>query len=450
MTKLNPAGTQFIYSTYLGGTDSDRGFRVATDTAGNAYIAGDTESSNFPVRRPIRDFYGGSDAFVTKLAPSGTIVYGTFLGGSGLDSAGAVAVDTSGNAYVTGYTESFNFPNTNPLAGSFGGGTNAFVTKLNSAGSSFTYSTYLGGGGKDGAFGIAVDSGGNAYVLGQTDSTNFPTRNPLQPTNAGASSDVFVTKIADMAGIGGLEGDLAGRPAGDGLYLPNDLAVIRLFFAGEPMNPAFNEFQRADCAPYATRGDGNLNATDIQQIRNYIAVLSEPQSAAGPLAPNPARPAFLEDSNSETKKGEGRTMRIVSADAVAGNKVTVLIELDSQGDEAAASFTLNFDPTRLGNPIVELGTGVPEGATLTTNTTRAARGQIGVLLDSANTFEQSNSKAIISITFDVAAKAPAGLTTITFDDALVGRGISNTRAQSRRTNYLDGALNIVERPAADR
>src|SRR5205823_3600840 len=125
-------------------------------------------------------------------------VYSTYLGGSTSDEAHGIAVDGSGNAYVTGGTISTDFPTTNPLQASSGGGFDAFLTKINTAGSARIYSTYLGGAGVDFGYGIAVDGPGNAYVTGYTSSTNFPTTNPLQLSNGGAE-DAFVTKI-DAAG----------------------------------------------------------------------------------------------------------------------------------------------------------------------------------------------------------------------------------------------------------
>src|SRR5712691_11698552 len=133
------------------------------------------------------------------------LVYSTYLGGSGFDSGWGIAVDGSGNVYVTGSAQSTNFPTANPLQPSFGGGTfqidgDAFVTKINAAGSARVYSTYLGGGGGDDGDGIAVDGSGYAYVTGTTSSTNFHTVNPLQASNAGGTftgtfGDAFVTKI---------------------------------------------------------------------------------------------------------------------------------------------------------------------------------------------------------------------------------------------------------------
>ncbi|PYS56663.1 MAG: hypothetical protein DMF74_28030, partial [Acidobacteria bacterium] len=200
VTKLNAVGTQLIYSTYLGGGGSDRGFRLAVDRNGNSYVAGDTDSANFPVRGPLQDFSGGGgDAFIAKFNSAGVMSYGTYLGGTGLDGATALAVDAAGRAYVTGYTESANFPTVNPLPGSIAGGFNAFVTKLNAAGTAIAYSTYLGGSGSDAGFGIAVDSSGSVYVLGQTDSRNFPTVNPSQPNNAGGLFDLFISKLVDTS-----------------------------------------------------------------------------------------------------------------------------------------------------------------------------------------------------------------------------------------------------------
>jgi hypothetical protein len=138
-----------------------------------------------------------SNAFVAELNASGSaLVYSTYLGGGGRDVGSGIAVDGSGNAYVTGSTTSFNFPTANPLQPANGGGPDAFVAKLNAGGSALVYSTYLGGSGDDGGSGIAVDGAGNAYVTGATTSTNFPTANPLQPTYGGGYFDAFVAKLS--------------------------------------------------------------------------------------------------------------------------------------------------------------------------------------------------------------------------------------------------------------
>ena len=196
VTKLNPSGSALVYSTYLGGSGVDYGQGIAVDSSGSAYITGDTNSTNFPTANPIQGAYAGgySDAFVTKLNPSGSaLVYSTYLGGSDIDYGRGIAVDSSGSAYITGGTFSTNFPTANPIQGAHAGGyDDAFVTKLNPSGSALVYSTYLGGSKRDFSGGIAVDSSGSAYITGGTDSTDFPTANPFQEYNG---SDAFVTKL---------------------------------------------------------------------------------------------------------------------------------------------------------------------------------------------------------------------------------------------------------------
>jgi len=197
VAKLNPTTNQLVYLTYLGGSGEDRSFRIAVDVAGNAYVAGDTDSSSFPTANPFqRSIAGVADGFISKLNPTGTsLVYSTYLGGSGIDGATAVAVNAMGEAYVTGFTASDNFPILNHLQGSRTALFDAFVTKLNAEGNQLDYSTYLGGSGIDAGFAIAVDVAGNAYVMGQTDSINFPTANPVRPAYGGGTSDVFISKI---------------------------------------------------------------------------------------------------------------------------------------------------------------------------------------------------------------------------------------------------------------
>jgi hypothetical protein len=197
VVKLNSSGNQLIYSTYLGGGGSDRGFRIMADFAGAAYIVGDTFSANFPTANALQRSPGGSaDAFVTKLNSAGTLVYSTYLGGSGIDGAAAISIGTGGGAYVTGFTQSNDFPTTAPLQQNSGGGDfDAFVAKLSASGSALEYSTYLGGSGTDTGFAIAAGASDRVYVMGLTGSDDFPTVNALQSANAGGVSDLFVAKI---------------------------------------------------------------------------------------------------------------------------------------------------------------------------------------------------------------------------------------------------------------
>ncbi|MCP4577821.1 MAG: hypothetical protein GY846_16230, partial [Deltaproteobacteria bacterium] len=197
ITKLSASGDALVYSTYLGGSGGDSAYGIAVDGTGNAYVAGVTNSANFPTQNPYQATYAGNgDAFITQLASAGnTLVYSTYLGGSDYDSAEGIAVDGTGNAYVAGLTQSTNFPTQNPYQGTFAGDQNAFIAKLASSGNTLSYSTYLGGSGGDRAYGIAVDGSGNAYVAGKSSSADFPTQNPYQATYAG-NGDAFVTQLA--------------------------------------------------------------------------------------------------------------------------------------------------------------------------------------------------------------------------------------------------------------
>ncbi len=204
VAKLNPSGTELIYVTYLGGSEVEFG-DLAVDAAGNAYLTGGTASSDFPTLNALAPNFsgGGLDAFVAKLNPSGTaLIYSTYLGGSMSENEGGlgrIAVDSEGAAYVTGITDSTDFPTAQALQPTYAGGAyDAFVTKISPDGSALVYSTYLGGSGAESEYSsnaIAVDAAGNAYVAGTTDSEDFPTVNPLQATKRGAY-DAFVTKIS--------------------------------------------------------------------------------------------------------------------------------------------------------------------------------------------------------------------------------------------------------------
>jgi hypothetical protein len=193
-----------VYSTYLGGTSSDQGYAITVDNAGNAYVGGITFSGDFPTKDPLPNF--GLFAFVSKINASGTaLVYSTYLGAGNTGASTGIAVDSVDNAYVTGYTQSANFPTTPGAFQTTYGGTgntgDAFVAKINPAGSALVYSSFLGGSWTDFATGIALDSGGNAYVTGFTESADFPTTPgaPQTVCNGGSGcdqiGDAFVAKI---------------------------------------------------------------------------------------------------------------------------------------------------------------------------------------------------------------------------------------------------------------
>ena len=198
--KLGAAGNALLYSTYIGGGSKDQGFGLALDGAGNAYLTGYTESSNFPVTAgALRTSYGGSgDGFVVKLAPTSTgVQYSTYLGSPGWDVANDVAVDLYGSAYVVGLTQSGAFPTTpGAFDTTFAGVQDAFVVKLNASGSSLIYSGLLGGNFDDQAQAVAVDVFGAAYVAGQTGSADFTTTAGAFDRTRGGNWDGFVAKVS--------------------------------------------------------------------------------------------------------------------------------------------------------------------------------------------------------------------------------------------------------------
>jgi hypothetical protein len=204
VTKLTPGGL-LAYSTYLGGTRQDTGAAIAVNRTGEAYVTGMTGSADFPTTAHAlqRTLGGPADAFVARLGAAGDrLVYATYLGGSNIDQGSGVAVDDSGAAYVTGSTVSRNFPTVHPLAGMMGTGSfYAFVVRLNGSGSALLYGTYLGGrhmaGGDFGDLGrgIAVDASSNAYVTGDTTTTDFPATHTLPGTRGPNNSRIFVARI---------------------------------------------------------------------------------------------------------------------------------------------------------------------------------------------------------------------------------------------------------------
>jgi hypothetical protein len=229
VAKILPNGSGLAYAGYIGGSNADSGNGIAVDAAGNAYVAGRTQSTEtsttrFPVLiGPDTTQNGGADAFVVKVKADGTgLLYAGFIGGSATDQASGIAVDASGNAYVVGDTLSSNgtFPAVVGPSLVHGGGVDAFVAKVNSAGTGLDYSGFLGGVTDDQGRGIAVDASGAAYVTGVTTSSGFPAViGPDLSYNGGG--DAFVAKVSpDGAAL-----DYSGYIGGSGSDEGNAIAV---------------------------------------------------------------------------------------------------------------------------------------------------------------------------------------------------------------------------------
>ncbi len=199
VARLNAAGTALVYATFLGGSGNDYGRDIAIDSSGRAYVTGETTSADFPVTPGSFDAIhnGWLDAFVAKLDATGSaLVYSSFMGGGRTDRGEDISVDSSGSIYVTGSTESADFPTTpGSFDTTYNGGFDPFVAKLDSAGIVLVYATFLGGGGHDYGYCITVDFSGSAYFAGYTGSTDFPVTLGAFDTTYDAGWDAFVTKL---------------------------------------------------------------------------------------------------------------------------------------------------------------------------------------------------------------------------------------------------------------
>lgn len=252
VTKLNSTGTALVYSTFMGGTSSDQANSIDIDSLGNAYVAGFTVSTNFPITPgSFQSTNGGGsfpgDCFITKLNDTGAAqIYSTYLGGSSSDQATGIKVDSSGNAFVAGSTRSTNFPTT-PMAFQtvLSALSDVCVTKLNDTGAALIYSTYLGGTGDEGALGIATNSAGEVFITGSTSSGFFPTTpGVLRVSNGGLSK---TTDNGDSWGA--INGGLTSSTI---LTLAIDPAVPEIVYAGTSFGGVFK----------STNGGINWSATN--------------------------------------------------------------------------------------------------------------------------------------------------------------------------------------------
>ena len=298
VAKLSPAGNALVYCTYLGGGWDDRAFSLATDASGSVYVAGWTYSPNFPVTPGARQrsLGGGRDAFVSKLNPAGNgLVYSTYLGGGGHDSANALAVDTAGYAYVAGDTYSSGFPVSNAFQGSIGGQQDGFAAKLNPAGSALLWSTYLGGNGDDRANALALDASGNLHITGGTFSTNFPTSQALRPTNAGGQ-DAFVTKLAAdgqtlvySTYLGGSGGSVTANEAGAAIQVDTAGSAYIAGVTSSLNFPLANAFQSALGGGGVDAFVARLNPTGSELVYStYLGGTGADYATAASLAPSGA------------------------------------------------------------------------------------------------------------------------------------------------------------------
>jgi len=334
VTKLDATGSFLAYSTFLGGSGDDRGHGIAVDTFGNAYVTGSTSSSNFPITAGSFDttFNGGLDAFVTKLDATGSfLAYSTYLGGISFDQGNGIAVDILGNAYVTGSTGSFNFPTTGSAFDTTynGGGRDAFVTKLDAAGTMLAYSTYLGGVDDDEGLGIALDVLNHVYVTGVTFSTDFPTSGAFQPTPGGGScfggfpcSDAFVTKLAPTGStlvystyLGGSGDDRGSGIAVDGLgaaYVTGSTLATDFPTTPGAFDTSFN----------GSGGNGDAFVAKIADIGAPTTLVLSPPADANPVATQHCVTATVQDAGGNPISGVTVRFSVTGSVTTTGSATT--------------------------------------------------------------------------------------------------------------------------------
>ncbi len=197
--RLDPTGSTLIFSTYIGGSNDDRAMGLALDSQGDVYLTGGSASADFPTSTGAYQVQnraysnGGVNCFVVEFDSQGNGIFSTYIGGTSEDIANAIAVDPQGNSYITGQTNSGNYPQVNnTFQHSQHGGFDAFITEISSDATHFVWSTFAGGSSDDFGYGIAVDAVGNTFVVGTTTSPDFPTDNAYQRTYQGGASDAFV------------------------------------------------------------------------------------------------------------------------------------------------------------------------------------------------------------------------------------------------------------------
>jgi len=359
VTKLSTGGAALAFSTYLGGGTGDYASGVAVDSSGNVYVTGGTSNGTFPTTTGAfqtkcgtdGNCNGLSDAFVTVINSAGSgYVYSTFLGGSGIEAGAGIAVDAADNAYVTGSTTSTDFPLKSALQGTYGGDTDAFVTKVNATGTALVYSTYLGGSQPDGGAYIAIDGGNNAYVTGQTESSPFPTSGPTQSA-LGGSNDAFVAEINSAGAlafstylggsldedgtVGNEEGAIAVDPTGGSIYVTG--------------NTTSSDFPTSSALQSANSGGSDAFVVKYTQVTFNLAA---------------ATPAAVSPGTSATS--------VVTLTSINGyaSSVNLTCSISGAGTPAPACSASSFSPA---SPIAPSSAGANTTLTITTTGPSASK-----------------------------------------------------------------------------
>lgn len=379
VTKLNTSGSALIYSTYLGGTLGDLGRGIAVNSNGNAYVAGSTSSADFPVTAGAfqTTFAGLLDAFITELNPCGTgLVFSTYLGGSGSDQGFGIAIDSFGNPYITGQTNSTNFPITSgAFQTSLAGGIDAFITKLNASGTSLLYSSYLGGSNTDIGHGIAVDINGSAYIVGETNSTNFPvTAGAFQTSLAGVATDAFISKFA------------IGTPTVTGIdphFGPTTGGTVVTITGTNFLNATSVQFGATAATSFIINSNTQITAVSPPGTGTVDVTVTTP---VGTTATSPAD-LFI---YIPTKQATTTTLTVVPNPSIAGQTVVLTANVSPSAATGAVSF---FDGMNLiGTASLVNGTAV-----LAFNNFSVGNHSLTAVYEGDNNFLSSTSHVVLLV-----------------------------------------------------
>ncbi|MCW5979419.1 MAG: SBBP repeat-containing protein [Bryobacteraceae bacterium] len=443
VARLNAAGSGLIYATYLGGGGTDRANAVALDASGNAYVAGSTDSQDFPATSGAKQtaLSGGADAFVAKVAANGaSLLYATYLGGGGGDEASGIAVDGAGSAHVTGHTASSDFPATSGAArGVKSGGVDAFVARLNAAGSALTYSTFFGGFKSDLGRAIALDGSGNAHVAGVTRSVDFPAAGALQSRYAGAD-DAFVLVFSPAGSL--LRSSYLGGTGADGA------AGIVVNVSGEAIVTGFTDSANFPVSPNALQP---APAAGVSQaflaIAGNTAAPVANLSLGAAVTPNPAaRGSNVTYAFTITNQGSAAASSVkltsvlppaltfVSCTATAGGAC------QGSANNRAVTFTsLSAGASATATLVAKVGTSLPDGATFvnTASVTSAVPDP-----DRGNNYATASAIAVIAESIAAPLKptgATAGIAGTTYTYTASGASSSAGHTLQYRFQWGDGS-----------
>lgn len=246
----------------------------------------------------------------------------------------------------------------------------------------------------------------------------------------------------------GYEGDVASRYNGDGFVFSNDVIVERSFaVASITPQPGTNELQRADVAPYSTLGDGMIGSNDVIVVRNYASGNYPLTPAGGPTEPGEGLQMLSQSADSFENESKAsapseREIRVHMANGRKGGTVTVPVFMKLEGDEAAVSFTLEYDAAKLTNPRITLGSDLPASAVLTTNTKQT--GKIGILVDADQSFSPNPRELrIVFVTFDIRSNAAISSAPIMVTSSLARQSVSDILANLRPARFTNGSVSIA-------